>query len=274
MKKERILLKSRIMCFVTLCLFALVACTTGYKTKTKITHWRGETCTYDLGSSVSLEMVWIPGGTFQMGSPSSESGRGDDEGPVHTVDLDGFWMGKTEVTQEQYQVIMGSNPSHFKGAKNPVEQVSWDDAMEFCGKLSQRTGQTFTLPTEAQWEYACRAGSQTRFHFGDSESQLEDYAWFAGNSGRQTRPVGQKRPNAFGLYDMHGNVWEWCADWFGDYTSVRKKNPTGPASGSRRVNRGGGWYGNSGYCPSAHRDRDEPEDRSSFLGFRVCLQAD
>ncbi len=290
MKKDGILLKSRIMCFVTLCLFLLIVCFSENTTDTKTAPVRSgesnqstestqsarlrEIRTFDLGSSVSLEMVWIPEGTFWMGSLESEEDRDDVEGPVHEVDLDGFWMGKYEVTQEQYQAIMGNNPSHFKGAKNPVEQVSWDDVMEFCRKLSSRTGQTFTLPTEAQWEYACRAGSKTRFHFGDSDSQLGDYAWFAGNSGRQTRPVAQKRPNAFGLNDMHGNLWEWCADWFGSYTSGRKKNPAGPASGSARVFRGGGGFVSTGDCRSAIRHGLLPEDRDDSLGFRICLKAD
>ncbi len=241
----------------------------GYKKKWE--SWSPPPRTFDLGNGVSLEMVWIPGGTFQMGSPESESGRDSDEGPVHEVELDGFWMGKYEVTQEQYQAIMGSNPSNFKGAKSPVEMVSWDDAVVFCRKLAARTGQPFTLPTEAQWEYACRGGSQTRFHFGDSDSQLGDYAWYFSNSGPKMHPVGQKRPNPFGLYDMHGNVWEWCADWYGDYTSGRQKNPTGPDSGSRRVYRGGSWSSCPGFCRSAFRGWDSPGIRYYDLGFRPAL---
>ncbi len=234
---------------------------------------------FDLGEGVILEMVWIPGGTFSMGSPESEEGRSNNEGPVHEVELDGFWMGKTEVTQEQYQAIVGSNPSYFKGPKNPVESISWEDAMEFCRKLSQRTGQTFTLPTEAQWEYACRAGTTTPFHFGDTISTIQ--ANYDGNSTygngvkgeyrQRTVPAGSFALNAFGLYDMHGNVWEWCADWYGDYTSERQKNPTGPSTGSDRVFRGGCWRNDPRDCRSANRDSHSPGARSYSLGFRVCL---
>jgi formylglycine-generating enzyme required for sulfatase activity len=203
-----------------------------------------------------------------MGSPSSESGRDSDEGPVHTVELDGFWLGKTEVTQAQYQAIMGTNPSKFKGPSNPVEQVSWEEASEFCRKLSQRAGKTYNLPTEAQWEYACRAGTTTRYSFGDSDNALGDYAWYDSNSGKQTHPVSQKRPNAWGLYDMHGNVWEWCLDWKDSYPSGRVSNPTGPSSASFRVFRGGSWYSSSRYCRSAFRYDGSPGNRIGDLGFR------
>jgi formylglycine-generating enzyme required for sulfatase activity len=218
-------------------------------------------------------MVYIQGGSFQMGSPESESGRDDDEGPVHTVDLDGFLMGKFEVTQEQYQAIMGTNPSNFKGATNPVEQVSWEDAQDFCRKISSKTGRTFRLPTEAEWEFACRAGSRTRFCFGDSDGGLGDYAWYDGNSGSTTHPVGGKKPNDWGLYDMHGNVWEWCSDWFGSYSSGTQRNPTGASSGSDRVFRGGSWNYSARDCRSAYRGRSEPGDRDNILGLRLSCPA-
>jgi formylglycine-generating enzyme required for sulfatase activity len=241
-----------------------------------VTSLHGSVETFDLGGGVTLEMVYIEGGSFEMGSRGlwgiiGEKDRDKDEGPAHRVDLDGFWMGKFEATQEQYEAVMGTNPSLFKGAKNPVETVSWDDATEFCVKLSSKTGRTFRLPTEAEWEYACRAGSLSRFSFGDSDSDLGDYAWFSGNSGRTTHPVGQKEPSACGLYDMHGNVWEWCADWFGSYSSGVQKNPTGPSSGSDRVDRGGGWYSYPGDCRSAFRDDFSPGFTSDGLGFRVAL---
>jgi formylglycine-generating enzyme required for sulfatase activity len=193
-------------------------------------------------------MVWIPAGTFEMGSNDGDS----DEKPVHAVTLDGFWIGKYEVTQRQYEAMMGNNPSHFKGPDRPVEQVSWNDAMEFCRKLSQATGKTYTLPTEAQWEYACRAGSKSNW---DEENRLGDYAWYERNSGNKTHDVGGKSPNQWGLYDMHGNVWEWCADWFEGiyYASSPPRNPTGPASGKYRVFRGGGWCGTAYNCRSASR---------------------
>jgi formylglycine-generating enzyme required for sulfatase activity/tRNA A-37 threonylcarbamoyl transferase component Bud32 len=214
-------------------------------------------------AGLSLEMVWIPGGTFQMGSNDN-----DDEKPVHPVELDGFWLGKYQVTQRQYEALMGTNPSHFKGPNRPVEQVSWEDAMAFCRKLSQATGKSYTLPTEAQWEYACRAGSSAKWCFGDDESQLGEYAWYEANSGSQTHDVGQKRPNAWGLYDMHGNVWEWCADWYGTYSAANAKNPTGPLTGQNRVIRGGAWFSEAYRSRSAYRCDGSPGGRYSLVGFR------
>ncbi len=232
------------------------------------------TKTVDLGGGVSLELVWIPPGEFVMGSPSSEANRDDDE-TQHTVRItQGFWMGKYEVTQAQWQAVMGSNPSQFTGdGKLPVEQVSWDDCQEFVKKLSQRAGGTFRLPTEAEWEYACRAGSTTAYCFGDDVSRLSDYAWYDENSGNGTHPVGQKKPNAWGLYDMHGNVWEWCEDWLGDYPSGAVTDPTGPSSGSYRVFRGGSWHHDPRRCRSAIRLRYTPVHRNIVLGFRVALPA-
>ena len=244
----------------------------------------------DLGGEVKMELVWIPAGSFQMGSPTLETNPNDDEyvdeRPVHTVELDGFWMGKTEVTQEQYEAVMRKNPSESKGARNPVEKVSWNDAADFCRKLTDKVGRasspasagrTFRLPTEAEWEYACRAGSTTRFCFGDSDGDLGDYAWY-NNSDYGTHPVGEKKPNEWGLYDMHGNVCEWCADWCGhryadESSGGPAKNPTGPSSGSDRVIRGGGWFYSARFCRSAHRDRFAPGDASDFLGFRAVVPA-
>ncbi|MCX7048964.1 MAG: SUMF1/EgtB/PvdO family nonheme iron enzyme, partial [Candidatus Sumerlaeota bacterium] len=165
---------------------------------------------WETAAGLSLQMIWIPGGTFRMGSPPSESMRSEDEGPVHEVTLDGFWMGETEVTQAQYQALMGKKPSFFEGADCPVERVFRNDVMEFCRLLSAKTNRQYTLPTEAQWEYACRAGSSSRFCFGDSEDDLKEYGWFSENANQRSHPVKSKRPNAWGLYDIHGNVWEWC----------------------------------------------------------------
>ena len=222
---------------------------------------------------VNMPMVWIPAGSFQMGSPESESGRYDDEGPVHAVALDGFWMGTTEVTQAQYNMVMGTNPSYFKGANLPVDSVSWNGAMAFCRRLSERTGKTYTLPTEAQWEYACRAGSMTRFSFGNSDSDLGAYAWYRGNSNSRTHPVGTKRPNAWGLYDMHGNVWEWCLDWYGaDFygtAAARAKNPVDNNAANERVLRGGSWRLDPLFCRSARRSWGSPADAYRSVGFRV-----
>ena len=172
--------------------------------------------------------------------------------------------------------MMGKSPSKFKAPQNPVEQVSWDEAVEFCRKLSElpeekSAGYAYRLPTEAEWEYACRAGTTTKYSFGDSDSELDEYAWYgkAEALGGTTHPVGEKKPNAWGLYDMHGNVWEWCQDWHGKYLSGPVTDPTGPSSGSFRVFRGGGWSFISQDCRSAFRSGFSPGSRSHYLGFRV-----
>jgi len=235
----------------------------------------------DLGSGVTMELVYIPAGSFRMGSRDSEQGRGNDEDPVHTVKLDGFWMGKYEVTFEQYKAATGSShlgDHHFR--TEPVVLVSWNDATGFCRKLTDKVGRasppatvgrTFRLPTEAEWEYACRAGSKTRFCFGNSEGELGDYAWYEANSGNKTHPVGEKKPNAWGLYDMHGNVEEWCGDRYGEkyYGESDRKNPQGPASGKYRVLRGGTGYFHPQHCRSAYRSRRLPSYENFLIGFRV-----
>ena len=214
----------------------------------------------------ALDFVLIPAGSFVMGSDD----RCDDEKPAHKITLTKpFYIGKYLVTQEQYQAVMDANPSYFKGAKNPVEFVSWDDAQEFCKKLSASSGLAVRLPTEAEWEYACRAGSKAAYCFGNNETKLGKYAWYSTNSGNTTHPVGEKKPNRFGLYDMHGNVWEWCQDWYGEYTAKTAKNPTGPATGAFRVLRGGSWFSNPAYCRAACRRRNNPDLRYRSIGFRV-----
>ena len=188
-----------------------------------------------------------------------------------------FYLGKHLVTQEQWEAVMGNNPSHFKGPKNPVEQVSWDDCQASLTKLNAkvRPGGKFALPTEAQWEYACRAGSTTRYCFGDEESRLGEYAWYGANSGSKTHPVGEKKPNAWGLHDMHGNVWEWCQDWYdgGYYANSPTDDPMGPATGSLRVYRGGCWLDSGGRLGSAGAGRAcnaLPGGCGIFLGLRVA----
>jgi formylglycine-generating enzyme required for sulfatase activity len=244
----------------------------------------------DLGGGVTMNLVYIRGGTFTMGSPDSEDGRYSDEGPQTRVTLtEDFWMGETEVTQAQWKAVMGSgnNPSNWKSDNLPVGSISWNDAMEFCKKLTEhgsagvspatrgpdgRAPLRFTLPTEAQWEYACRANPSktTRYSFGDSDSSLGDYAWYDKNSGGKTQPVKTKKPNAWGLYDMHGNVWEWCSDWFSDkLPGGSVTNPTGPSSGSYRVHRGGSWDNGPRICRSAIRDINSPGSRNNNLGFRA-----
>jgi len=211
-----------------------------------------------------------------MGSPDDEADRGDDEGPQTRVTLTkDFFLDATDVTQGQYEALMGTNPSEFKvaGKDAPVENVSWDLAMAFCQKLTEReraagrlpAGYIFTLPTEAQWEYACRAGTTTPYA-GDPV----EMSWYGDNSGGQTHPVGTKLPNAWGLYDMSGNVYQWCLDWYGKYPGGAVKDWTGPATGKAHVLRGGAWYYEEAYCRSAYRDYD-PGFVGNILGFRVVL---
>jgi len=233
--------------------------------------------TVDLGKDVKLELVLIPAGEFLMGSPDSDKDADADERPQHRVRITKpFYMGKYLMTQEQWEAVMGNNASYFKGPKNLVEDVSWDDCQQFLDKLNKRQGNPagkFVLPTEAQWEYACRAGSKTRYCIGDDASKLDEYAWYAKNSDEKTHPVGEKKPDVWGLYDMHGNVWEWCQDWYDDgyYAKSPTDDATGPATGSDRVDRGGSWRSIAGSCRSARRFGDRPGLRYDDLGFRVAL---
>jgi formylglycine-generating enzyme required for sulfatase activity/tetratricopeptide (TPR) repeat protein len=236
--------------------------------------------TLDLGNNITMKLVQIPTGKFIMGNPADEKNRSGDESPPHEVTISKpFYMGVYAVTQEQYEQVMGENPSGFnKGAKNPVVNVSWAASVEFCSKLSKKTGKMVMLPTEAQWEYACRAGSKTRFSYGDDNeyASLGDYAWYGNNSDFKTHPVGQKRPNKWGLYDMHGNVRQWCSDWYGqDYYSAKAsdRDPQGPNTGTVRVLRGGSWCCDPQYCRSAYRRSAAPDLQISDVGFRVVVDA-
>nr|WP_242492664.1 formylglycine-generating enzyme family protein [Methanolobus psychrotolerans] len=216
-----------------------------------------------------MEFVLIPAGEFEMGSDDGDS----DERPVHEVTIGkAYYLGKYEVTQEQWVEIMGNNPSRFKGDNNPVEQVSWNDVQEFVKKLNAKEGtDKYRLPSEAEWEYAARAGTTTRYSFGDSESKLGDYAWYGGNSGDKTHPVGQKKPNPWGLYDMHGNVWEWCQDrWHDSYENAPTDGSAWEdGSSSGRVRRGGSWVSDARYCRSASRNGSNPDCSSDSIGFRL-----
>ena len=216
------------------------------------------------GSGQSKDgMVWIEGGTFMMGSNDG----GSDEKPVHQVTVNGFYMDKTEVTQAEYERVMGNNPSSFKNCPDcPVESVSWDDAKAYCEKVGKR------LPTEAEWEYAARAGSTTKYYWGNGAPDA--YAWYDGNSGQKTHPVGQKQPNAWGLYDMSGNVWEWCSDWYNEdyYANSPAQDSKGPSSGTGRVLRGGSWFNLPESLRSANRVRNGPDDRFINNGFR-CVRS-
>jgi len=213
-------------------------------------------------------MVPIEGGTFQMGSADSDALS--DEQPVHAVTLSPFSIGRYEVTQEEWETVMGTNPSVFTGSKKPVEQVSWDDCQEFISKLNDLTGRQFCLPTEAEWEYAARGGNKAdAFRFAGS-GNLDEVGWYDTNSGGTTHEVGQKSPNVLGLYDMSGNVWEWCQDWYGSYGDGQQTDPKGPGSASCRVYRGGGWGNNAAGCRVAHRNISTPSYQDGCLGFRLA----
>jgi formylglycine-generating enzyme required for sulfatase activity len=223
-----------------------------------------------------MEFILIPAGEFYMGSPGTEKDRHDNEGPIHQVRMSrSFYMSKYEVTQDQYLVVTGVNPSDFKEGTRPVENVPWEDAVAFCKRLSDKHAASFRLPTEAEWEYACRGGTQTRFSYGDDPdySQLGDYAWYLENSDSTTHSVGSKKPNAFGLYDMHGSVYEWCSDWYAaeQYRQNPAVDPQGPLSGQLRVCRGGSWYHIAGRCRSADRVTIPPDTQDCRIGFRVAL---
>lgn len=226
----------------------------------------------DLGDGSRLAMVYIPGGNFRMGSPASEKEIGTDEGPQHFVTVGPFWSGKYEVTQAQWQAVMGDNPSKFLGDDRPVERISWNNAEEFCRRLSSQTGRDYRLPTEAQWEYACRAGSGTRYFFGSSAGPLGDYAWFDKLSGGASHTVGQKSPNPWGLYDMYGNVWEWCEDTYhASYAGAPADGSAWTVGGDGRVLRGGSWLSYAKRCRSAFRDKGTPAGRYNYIGLRVVV---
>ncbi|MBC1193637.1 SUMF1/EgtB/PvdO family nonheme iron enzyme [Microcystis aeruginosa BLCCF108] len=236
--------------------------------------------TENLPKGITLEMVSLPAGQFLMGSPDSDPDARDFEKPQHQVKVNSFAIGKYPVTQAQYQAVMGTNPSRFKNwfknnPQNPVENVNWNDAQAFCQKLSQITGKTYRLPTEAEWEYACRAGTTTRYYFGDDASQLGDYAWYKGNSQDKTHPVGQKKPNAWGLHDMSGNVWEWCEDdWHDNYIGAPKDGSAWLTNDNDyQIVRGGSWYLNPNSCRSAYRVNFNRRDDGNSLGFRVVCGA-
>jgi len=221
-----------------------------------------------------MEFVFVKGGCFEMGDTF---GDGDpDEKPVHEVCVDDFYLGKYEVTQEQWEIVTGNNPSRFKERDRPVEQVSWNDVQQFIRRLNDQSGRKFRLPTEAEWEYAARSGGRREKYAGtDQEGELGQYAWYVVNSGRITHPVGKKRPNGLGLYDMSGNVWEWCADRYGEnyYQGSPKNNPEGPFNGSYRVLRGGSWFDDPGFMRAAFRYRFPSAIPGSLYGFRLGLSA-
>ncbi len=225
-------------------------------------------------NGVSFIMVKVQGGKFTMGATSEQGDDAfNDEKPAHQVTLGTYYIGQTEVTQELWEAVMGSNPSEFNGTKLPVDRVSWNKCQEFITKLNALTGLNFRLPTEAEWEYAARGGNKSQGYKYSGSNNLGDVAWYGGNSGDKTHDVATKQPNELGIFDMSGNVYEWCQNWYGEnyYSSSPSSNPTGPASGSLRVYRGGGWDSRAGNCRVAFRGGDSADYRGDYLGFRLAL---
>ena len=231
---------------------------------------------------VNFDMIAVDGGTFTMGATEEQGSEAyNSEKPTHPVTLSSYYIGKTEVTQELWEAVMGSNPSwfkdsnfedpNFKDPKLPVEQVSWNDCQTFITKLNALTGKSFRLPTEAEWEFAARGGNKSKGYIYSGSNTIVDVAWYNSNSNWATCPVATKAPNELGIYDMSGNVWEWCSDWYGNYSSESQTNPTGPKSGSYRVERGGGWYSNARYCRVSYRGNYSPGYINEYLGLRLCL---
>ena len=221
-------------------------------------------------NGVSFKMIAVKGGTFTMGATSEQTGARSNESPTHSVTLSDYYIGETEVTQGLWIAVMGSNPSNFTGdMQRPVEQISWNACQTFISRLNELTGETFHLPTEAQWEYAARGGNQSKGYTYSGSNEIDEVAWYRDNSDTTTHPVQTKAPNELGIYDMSGNVWEWCSDWYGDYSSAAQTDPTGPATGSSRVARGG-WYNDAASCRVAYRNYGKPTTSSRILGLRLA----
>jgi formylglycine-generating enzyme required for sulfatase activity len=219
-----------------------------------------------------VEFIVLPSGSFTMGSPENEKGRDQDEGPTHEVSIESFYIGKYEVTQAQWEKVMGESPSHNRAhTRLPVENVSWDEIQRFLERLNKKTGLTFRLPTEAEWEYACRAGTQTPFCSGSDASTLNEYAWYNINAGDETHLVGTRMPNQWGLYDMHGNVSEYVGDGRRGYLSRKEHNPKGASSSQRAIHRGGCWFYPARLCRSANRMTYEKKLRTHIAGFRLAI---
>ena len=228
-------------------------------------------------NGVSFDMILVKGGTFSMGNDEKGFFSGlfsmlEDDRPLHNVVLTrDYYMGRSQVTQSLWKAVMGSNPSYFKGDDRPVESVSWNDCQEFISKLNEITGMKFRLPTEAEWEFAARGGNKSKHYKYSGSNNLDDVAWYESNAKSKTHPVGTKQPNELGIYDMSGNVWEWCSDWYGSYCSEAQTNPKGAASGNYRVCRGGSWDDDAWYCRSTYRDGDSPGYGVINIGFRLAL---
>jgi formylglycine-generating enzyme required for sulfatase activity/predicted Ser/Thr protein kinase len=238
--------------------------------------WEGSVAPLSPNSEYFYEVVDVAGGTFTMGCTSEQSDCGDNEKPPHQVTLSSYKIGKYEVTQAQWKAVMGSNPSHFNGYFNtcencPVENVSWNDVQEFIQGLEAKSGKKYRLPTEAEWEFAARGGNNSNKSKYSGSNILDEVAWYDGTSGSKIHSVGGKKPNELGIYDMSGNVWEWCSDWYGEYNTQAQNNPTGPANGSLRVLRGGGCFSLPQFCRVSFRYYYNPDVRNDGIGFRLVL---
>ena len=232
----------------------------------------GSVITIPVKDGISIEMVKVEAGSFNMGATPEMQNPDEDEKPVHRVTLtNNYYIGKYEVTQALWKIVMGSNPSNSKGDNLPVENVSWNNCQKFISKLNKLTGKSFCLPTEAEWEFAARGGKKSRGYQYSGSNTLGDVAWYEGNSGSKTHAVGTKQPNELGIYDMTGNVYEWCQDWYGSYSSSPQTNPIGAVSGSCRVYRGGCWVSSARNCRTSYRGRRTPDFRYGFLGLRLVL---
>lgn len=221
-------------------------------------------------NKLANNMVYVSGGTFMMGANSGDAEASDIEKPRHQVHLSNFYICKYEVTQALWKAVMGSNPSYFKGNNLPVENVSWYDCQQFISKLNSLTGRNYRLPTEAEWEFAARGGNSSRGYKYSGSNYIGNVAWHTDNSGDKTHPVGTKSPNKLGLYDMMGNVWEWCSDWYGSYDSSSQSNPAGSSSGSYHVNRGGSWLNDARDCRASYRGHFTPDFCGFHLGLRLA----
>ena len=246
--------------------------TSGYSSSSSSMASGSNAISIPVKDGISIDMVKVEAGTFMMGATSEMKDPYSDEKPVHQVTLtNDYYMGKYEVTQALWQAVMGSNPSNFKGDNLPVETVNWNDCQEFISKLNSLTGRKFRLPTEAEWEYAARGGKKSRGYQYSGSRKISDVAWYEGNSRSKTHPVGRKQANELGIYDMTGNVWEWCSDWYGFYSSSSQTNPMGSDSGAKRVRRGGSWCYIARICRSSYRYGDAPDCRGLYLGLRLAL---
>lgn len=226
--------------------------------------------TFDI-EGVEFTMVLVEGGTFTMGATAEQDSAAGNEKPAHQVTLSNYYIGQTEVTHVMWNAVMGRNYFNFQDDDYPVTQVTWTECQAFVEKLNQLTGRHFRLPTEAEWEYAARGGNKSKGFKYPGSNTLGEVAWYSDNSGSHTHPVATKLANELGLYDMSGNVWEWCQDWYVSYSSTPQTNPQGPDSGTFKVNRGGGFFCSTGYCRTSSRNYGIPENRSLDFGFRLCL---